>query len=69
MLIAALLLCAHVAVGDISRGRAQGFRFAPPSLASVRHVNKIEPKPLAAQLFSRADSFFQRVLAKPVDPR
>lgn len=69
LLVIALLLGACGAVDDIARGIRQGFKFGPPPLTRVQHVNELEPKALAAQLFSKGDSVFWRVLAKPVHPR
>ena len=36
----------------------------PPPRTSVAHVDEIEPRKLAAQLFGKGDSFFWRVLAR-----
>ena len=63
-LIALLAVGALSVFSSITEHLAGDLDFRPPPRTSVAHVDEIEPRKLAAQLFGKGDSFFWRVLAR-----
>lgn len=65
-LVFLLLLGTLASVGELARGLDYGLDFRPLSWRCTRRIDDLEPKAAAAQLFADGNSFFWRVLAKPV---
>lgn len=59
-----LLIGCAGGIHTIARHAAAGIQFTPVALEEVPHVNELEPRDIAPQLFSEGDAFFWRVLAR-----